>query len=82
VRKILEYILELTNNRFGCIIALYTEEMELQMKVYLLIRESGDSLASQVIVAFKTFEKALAERDHYRSRDSEDHYFIQEVEVE
>jgi hypothetical protein len=56
--------------------------MELQMKVYLLIRESGDSLASQVIVAFKTFEKALAERDHYRSRDSEDHYFIQEVEVE
>jgi hypothetical protein len=52
------------------------------MKVYLLIRESGDSLASQVIVAFKTFEKALVERDLCRSHDPKDHYFIQEVEVE
>jgi hypothetical protein len=52
------------------------------MKVYLLIRESGDSLASQVIVAFKTFEKALTERDLCRDQDPVDYYFIQEVEVE
>jgi hypothetical protein len=52
------------------------------MKVYLLIRESGNSLASQVIVAFKTFEKALTERDLCRDQDPVDYYFIQEVEVE
>jgi hypothetical protein len=56
--------------------------MELQMKVYLLIRESGDSLDREVIGAFSTFEKARTERDHCRSHDSGNSYIVQEVEVE
>jgi len=52
------------------------------MKVYLLIRESGDSLDREVIGAFSTFEKARTERDHCRDRDPVDYYFVQEVEVE
>jgi hypothetical protein len=52
------------------------------MKVYLLIRESGDSLASEVIGAFSTFEKALTERDLCRDHDPENSYIVQEVEVE
>jgi len=56
--------------------------MELQMKVYLLIRESGDSLDREVIGAFSTFEKARTERDHCRGHDPGNSYIVQEVEVE
>lgn len=45
-------------------------ETEKQMQVFLLIQENGSNVSSEVIGAFRDLQKALAERDFCRQRDT------------